>query len=241
MKSIAQLGRLVTSGWGLLLLLLAWLSHLMVNTASYRLLFTPGEMPRFLVALRTLWVGGAVNTLLPVASVGGEVVKGWLITLDGVHSAHVSASVTIDLTDQALSLLLWPLVDIAVLIVLEADRSLAMTALAGSALLGLGIAGFWRVQRGGAIDLLARLTPNSSLVESAAAVDQAIRDLYARPGRIILATLIRLMGRVLLVGKLWLAAWLMGFPVDLLEALMLKSLIGALRGAAFPVPGGLGD
>jgi hypothetical protein len=48
------------------------------------------------------------------------------------------------------------------------------------------------------------------------------------------------MGRVLLTGELWLAAWLMGFPVGLLEALMLKSLTGALRGAAFPVPAGLG-
>jgi putative membrane protein len=234
------LGLLVTLGWGLLLLPLAWLPHLLAGTASWRLLFAPCHMPRFLVALRAMWVGGAINLLLPVASVGGEVVKGRLVTLDGVDGAQASASVTVDLTVQALSLLLWSLVGITALVVLEADRSLALAALAGAVLLALGIAGFWRVQRGGAFGFLARLSPKSPLVKSAAAIDQAIHDLYARPGRIFLATLIRLMGRVLLTGEVWLAAWLLGFPVGLLEALMLKSLTGALRGAAFPVPGGLG-
>jgi len=83
--------------------------------------------------------------LLPVASVGGEVVKGRLLTLDGVDGAQASASVTVDLTVQALSLLLWSLLGIAVLVVIEADRSLALTALAGAMLLALGIAGFWWV------------------------------------------------------------------------------------------------
>jgi hypothetical protein len=219
---------------------LAWLPHLLAGTASWRLLFAPGHMPRFLVALRAMWVRGTVNTLLPVASVGGEVVKGRLVTLDDVDGAQASASVTVDLTVQALSLLLWSLVGITALVVLEADRSLAFAALAGAVLLALGIAGFWRVQRGVAFGFLARLSPKSPLVKSAAAIDQAIHDLYARPGLIFLATLIRLMGRVLLTGEVWLAAWLLGFPVGLLEALMLKSLTGALRGAAFPVPGGLG-
>jgi hypothetical protein len=139
------LGLLVTSGWGLLLLPLAWLPHLLLGTASWRLLFAPGQMPRFVVALRALWIGGAVNTLLPVASVGGEVVKGRLLTLDGVDGAQASASVPVDLTVQALSLLLWSLLGIAVLVVIEADRSLALTALAGAMLLALGIAGFWWV------------------------------------------------------------------------------------------------
>ena len=80
-----------------------------------------------------------------MASVGGEVVKGRLLTLDGVDGAQASASVTVDLTVQALSLLLWSLLGIAVLVVIEADRSLALTALAGAMLLALGIAGFWWV------------------------------------------------------------------------------------------------
>ena len=80
-----------------------------------------------------------------MASVGGEVVKGRLLTLDGVDGAQASASVPVDLTVQALSLLLWSLLGIAVLVVIEADRSLALTALAGAMLLALGIAGFWWV------------------------------------------------------------------------------------------------
>ena len=64
--------------------------------------------------------------------------------------------------------------------------------------------------------------------------------LYRDPRRILLATALRLASRIALTLEVWLAAQLMGFPITLWEALMLKSLTGALRGAAFVVPGGWG-
>lgn len=234
---VALLGE---SGWGLLLLPLAWLPYLLVSTASWRLLFASGQSPRFMRALGALWIGGAVNTLLPVASIGGEVVKARIIALDKGNGVHASASVTVDLTVQAMSLLLWSVAGIVALVGLEADGPMATAAMSGAVFLGLGIVGFIWVQRGGAFGFLARLTPSAALAENAAAVDHAVRELYRRPGRVILATLIRFAGRILLTGEILLAGWLMGFPFGLLEALMLKSLTGALRGAAFPAPGGLG-
>ena len=41
-------------------------------------------------------------------------------------------------------------------------------------------------------------------------------------------------------GEVWLAMHFLGHPVTLLEALVLESLVGAVRAAAFAVPGGLG-
>ncbi len=43
-----------------------------------------------------------------------------------------------------------------------------------------------------------------------------------------------------LAGEIWLAAYLMGHTLTLWEVLMLKSLIGSLRGVAFFVPNGFG-
>ena len=43
-----------------------------------------------------------------------------------------------------------------------------------------------------------------------------------------------------MAGEVWLAAWLMGLPIGLAEAIILQSLAMALRGAAFVVPGGIG-
>ncbi|MEE2981208.1 MAG: hypothetical protein VYA71_06660, partial [Pseudomonadota bacterium] len=130
-------------------------------------MFTTGLAPRFHRVLDALWIGGAVNTLLPVATVGGEVVKTRILTFDSRNGVHISASVTVDLTVRALNLLLWSMVGIVALVTLGAEGTLAAAAIAGTVLLGLGIAGFVWVQRGAAFGFLARLTPNTGLAETA--------------------------------------------------------------------------
>ena len=43
-----------------------------------------------------------------------------------------------------------------------------------------------------------------------------------------------------LVGETWLSLYLLGHPIGFVEALIIESLIQAVRGAAFAVPGALG-
>ena len=50
----------------------------------------------------------------------------------------------------------------------------------------------------------------------------------------------RVAERLAKAGEIWLALWLMGHPVSLVEALILESLTQAVRAAAFMVPGGVG-
>jgi hypothetical protein len=71
-------------------------------------------------------------------------------------------------------------------------------------------------------------------------LDATLWAVYRRGGRLLLACLLRLSGRLVLVGEVWLAAWLMGHPIGLWECLMLKALNGALRGVSFAIPGGIG-
>jgi uncharacterized membrane protein YbhN (UPF0104 family) len=111
----------------------------------------------------------------------------------------------------------------------------------------LGIAGFVLVQWAGAFGIIARPAARmsssgrwQSLIESAADLDAVIRDLYRRPGVIVMSTCLRLAKRVVMGGEVWLVAWLVGYPIGLEEAVMLNSLAIALRSAAFVVPGGIG-
>jgi putative membrane protein len=194
-----------------------------------------------------MWMGRSVNALLPVASIGGEVVKARLLALNDTKAVDAGASVVVDKTVQALSLLLWSLIGVAALVALRADDELVAAALGGAALLAAGIAGFIVVQRAGTFGFLARSAAKvtgaaswDSIVESAGELDTILRALYGRQGRIVLSCLVRLAARSALTVELMLVAYLMGHPLTLLEALMLKSLTGALRGAAFMVPGGLG-
>ncbi len=239
--------RLAVAGWGILLVALFIPPDLILRTASWRLLFAPGRTPRFADTVWAMWIGSSVNFLLPVATIGGEFVKARLLTLRSVRGVDAAASVLLDKTVQAVSVLLWALIGMTILVVVAPDEPMVAAALAGLALLMLGIAGFVLVQYAGAFGMFARPAARmfssgrwQSLIESAADFDAVIRDLYRRPGVIVTSTCLRLAKRVVMAGEVWLVAWLVGYPIGLGEAVMLNSLAIALRSAAFVVPGGIG-
>jgi putative membrane protein len=243
--------RLAAAGWGILLVALFIPPDLILRTASWRLLFASGRRPRFADTLWAMWIGSSVNFLLPVATIGGEFVKARVLTLRSVRGVDAAASVLLDKTVQAVSVLLWALIGIAILVAVAPDEPMVTAALAGSALLMLGIAGFVLVQCAGAFGLFAGIFARpgarmsgsgrwQSLIESAADLDAVLRDLYRRPGVIAASACLRLAKRAVMGGEVWLVAWLIGYPIGLAEAVMLNSLAVALRSAAFVVPGGIG-
>ncbi len=239
--------RLAVAGWGILLVALFIPPDLILRTASWRLLFAPGRTHRFIDSVWAMWIVSSVNFLLPVATIGGEFVKARVLTLRSVRGVDAAASVLLDKTVQAVSVLLWALIGMTILVVVAPDEPMVTAALAGLALLMLGIAGFVLVQYAGAFGMFARPAARmfssgrwQSLIESAADLDAVIHDLYRRPGVIVTSTCLRLAKRVVMAGEVWLVAWLVGYPIGLGEAVMLNSLAIALRSAAFVVPGGIG-
>ena len=239
---------LAGAGWGMLLVALFIPPDLLLRAASFQLLFAPGRSPRFKATTLATWIGSSVNFLLPVATVGGEFVKARILTLRAVRGVDAAASVILDKTVQALSVLFWAVIGIAILAATAPpDEPMVTVAITGAALLAMGIAGFVMVQYAGALGKLARPAGRvssagkwQSLIGSAADLDAAIRDLYRRPGTIVASTVLRLAKRALMGGEVWLIAWLLGYPIGPGEAVMLNSLAVALRSAAFVVPGGVG-
>src|SRR5690606_19500502 len=101
---------IASGGWALLLLSFYVVFDLAGGTFSWRLLFARGRTPRLSHALEAAWMGSAVNSLLPVASVGGEVVRARQVMRQGTPGPEAAASVIVDKTVQALTVLIWGLV-----------------------------------------------------------------------------------------------------------------------------------
>jgi putative membrane protein len=240
--------RLAGAGWGIFLVALFIPPDLLLRTASWQLLFAPGRAPRFADTAFAMWIGSSVNFLLPVATVGGEFVKARMLALRSVRGVDAAASVVLDKTVQAMSVLAWALIGIAILaLVVPADEPMVTAAYIGAALMAFGIAGFVVIQNIGAFAIVARpaarLSSNvrwRSLIDGAGDLDAVIRSLYRQPGAIAASTCLRLAKRALMAGEVWMIAWLLGYPIGLEQAVMLNSLVVALRSAAFGVPGGLG-
>ena len=111
-------------------------------------------------------MGRAVNTLLPVASIGGEIVKARVLVLWGIDGKHSSASAVVDKTVQALTTIVWGIIGISLLAAMSLDDELALYSALGLAILAAGIAGFLVVQKAGVFGRRSHLVKSAKLVTS---------------------------------------------------------------------------
>ena len=203
---------LLDSGWYLLLLPLAWSPVLLPATQGWRQLFRPEQTPTFSHGLLALWMGRAVNNLLPVATIGGEVVKARLLSIWGTGAVHAAASVMVDKAVQALALACWALTGALLLLFLPGDNGLVPYAVGGILFLLFSAVGLIIIQRLGVLGALAKLAGRLVKHEawedvkfSAAEADRLVRELYGSKRRILFATLYRLASLALHTFELWLA------------------------------------
>ncbi len=77
-------------------------------------------------------------------------------------------------------------------------------------------------------------------VGGAEALDEAIRTLYRRRWALTLNAAGQMLAWTLGAAEIWLALYFMDIPVTIADALLLESLILAVRAAAFFVPGAVG-
>jgi len=234
-------------GWPMLLLAFFFVPQCAIFAASWRLLFPPGREPGFVRAFGAMTVGIYANSLLPLADMGGEIIKARIVMKGGVSGADAGASVVLDKTIQTITLVCWAIIGLLTLLALKVAGPAIYGGAIAVALLTLGTAGFIVVQHkgmfGGMAGAAERMTGGESwarIAGGARELDRAVRDLYRNRGRLAAASAIRLLGRFVLVGEIWLAAQLIGQPIGVLEALALRSLGLSIRSAAFLVPGGYG-
>lgn len=240
-------GVLGAAGWSLLLVCLIAPPEALLASEAWRRLFPRDQRPSVLEALCASWIGAAVNSLLPLATIGGEIAKARVLTLWGAPADSTVSATIVDKTIQAIVILVWGLIGAALLAALVPTEGVLLGAFGGGAALALGICGFVGVQLSGSFTFLARSGARvlrterwQGLVATGKTFDSAIRAVYRRPGTLAMACGLRLAGVIWLVSEIVLAAHLMGQPIGLAEAIMLRALVGAIRGLSFAVPAGLG-
>ncbi len=238
---------ILASGWPILLVPLAWSPTVFLGTMAWRNLFAPGQEPSFKDTFMAMWMGRAVNTLLPVASIGGEVVKARMLMLWGYPKAEATASVVVDKTVQVFGLIIWGLIGVSLLVHYSVEQDLVAYAITGFAILGAGVAGFVLAQKAG----MAHFMINSAhkvtkaeyfenLKDGANQVDACVRESYARSWRMFLSIFWRTLALVLQTAEVWAAAYVLGHPITIMEAMFLKSVSSTLSDVAFIIPNAFG-
>ncbi|MEH3116505.1 MAG: lysylphosphatidylglycerol synthase domain-containing protein [Methylorubrum populi] len=206
------------------------------------------------------FVREGVNVLLPVASVGGEVVGGRLLTFWGVAGSLAAASLLADMLIQVATQVAFTGLGAALLWRLpgEAAASLARWTTQAAAVAVAAVIAFFALQTLGAARGLERrlaglgrrflrsAAPDGTGAEAPAArapsVQEALDAVWARGrrGRIAQSVALHAAAWALGAAEIWIVLACIGIEVGLTEVLVLESLSQAIKSAAFPVPSGLG-
>lgn len=238
---------LATAGWGLALLGLTHVGTLLADTLGWRALLARAPRPSLIRLMWMRWISSSINSLLPVAQVGGEFVRARLLALSGTPGATAGASVVVDLTAGMATQAVFALGGVLMLLVHLGYGPATAEIGAGLALFGVLVVGFGLAQSRGLFLPLARMLQRIArgralplVTGGAAALDTEIRARYRDRASLARCLGWRLVGWLWGGVEIWIAFLVLGHPIGLDEAMILESLGQAVRSASFVVPGGLG-
>lgn len=240
------------AGWGILLISVFRFVTIGTDAAGWRELWLGDKRPGAARLLVYRWIGEAVNSLLPVAQVGGHVARARLLGRSQGDYVAAGAATIVDFTIGVLTQAVYTVVGIGLLLPLARARGddLSGALVLAAALLVAGVVALYLLQRGRMLQRVARLVQTalagnlSSMAEQlhagAQALDSAVNKIYGLHGNLLRSLSWRLFTWLLHTFETWLIMYFLGAPVSWAEALILESLGTAVRNAAFPVPAGLG-
>jgi putative membrane protein len=193
------------------------------------------------------WIGESVSTLVPSAAVGGDVVRARLAAINGAPLPIAAGTVLVDLTLGVFMQTVFTVLGLVLLVQITGQKNFIRPTLIGIVIGVVGVAGFYFVQRLGMFrflaSIIARLANSpewQSLVHGGAALDQTVRALYARRKAVAACCSWTIVSFVAGSGEIWIALHALDLRATLANAIILQSMVLAIRSAAFAVPSGLG-
>ena len=229
--------------WRLAIVCVPYALVMAVDTLGLRYAFARTNIS-FLSLLGARLAGETVNLITPLASVGGEAMKAWLLRRDARLGESVPALI-IAKTTITIAQTLFLMLGIVAAWWVFPEGSNFLTTMWG--LLGvevLAVAGFVGTQLGGLFrrgGRLLKLVGSEGGAEHAQALDEALRAFYReQPRRLGLSIGFHLAGWVLGTIETLLVLHLLGAPVSIPTALVIEAFGSAVRFATFMVPASLG-
>ncbi len=185
----------------------------------------------------------AVSQALPLTQVGGLVIGGRALALEGMTGDFALASTISDLAVEFVTQIAFVALGGALLAWLRPQEHMGAPVLAVVGALAIMAAGMVLAQFWGAhwietgLRRVLRIAPEGG---EAAPVAQAFRVIARRPGHIALACALHLAAWVLAAVQTWLTLALLGVRISLGGAVVLDSLTAGVKAVAFFIPASLG-
>ncbi|HVY12512.1 MAG TPA: lysylphosphatidylglycerol synthase domain-containing protein [Alphaproteobacteria bacterium] len=234
------------AGWGAAFVAFLHFPHMVLAGRGWQILWPKGRRPPLMLFTWVLWVREAVNSLLPVARIGGEVAALSILRRYGLPLSSGVGSLVVETTLSVLTTFVFVLMGLLLLALSVPGYGQMLQWGLGLLAAFLLLTGAITLQRYGAFRLASRVINFlgggkwQHLVEGGARLDRAVRAFYGRPARLISCGLWSLASWFVGAFEFWVALHLLHHPVPFTDAIILEAMIHATGSAAFFMPASLG-
>ncbi len=233
-------------GWRLSLIVVIHIAAVVLCGLAWRVLFGSESMVRAMLLISLRWIRESVNTLLPVARVGGDVIGGRLLVMRGTKPSMAGASIVVDRTAEILSQFFFSAAGVVALIGQGTNPEVANWTILGLTVMFLLFISFFLAQRLGLLRVVETLVLKifqrweGAPVIGNGGIQDALWAIYRDGRRFSVSTFLHALGWVLGVVQIYLAMQFMGHPIGWADAFVVESLSQIICTAAFIMPAALG-
>jgi putative membrane protein len=237
---------MVSTGWAAVAVVVARIAAVAIAGGGWWLLFPHEGRPSLTLCVGFRFVREGANALLPLAQIGGDFIGARCLALRGVRGTLAAASVIVDVLMQAASQLAFAIIGLTLLIEMGGNELVVWPLAVGVALAVPALGGFLLVQgelgRRFVKKVLSMFAGDREWLVFGAIDDlfTQLDALYANRGNLIRSVTWHLVGWFVGATEVFVVLNAMGHPLDFGDAVIIESLMHAVRGASFAIPGALG-
>ncbi len=238
-------GDFLAAGWrGLAAITAFQLFPVAACGLAWRIIATNGRHGSSLVFLWARYIRDGIGNLFALIPGAGEIAGTRALALHGIDARLAAATTIVDMTTELLAQAAFTAIGLLLLFHDRPGEPILYWGAWGLAFAIPAALGFFIAQRAGLFKLVdpivERFTVSFRQASDGPNLHEAIVALYRRPSRISASFLIHLAAWILAGAGTWVALQFIGHPLPLSQAIVIESLVFALRSAAFIVPWGAG-
>ena len=233
-------------GWGMLVIIAAHAAQVVLSGHGWHAVASIEHAAPVRVFVLARWIREAVNGLLPLTQIGGEVVSLRILVLNGFRSGIAASTMIVDLGTQIMSQAIFTLLGLAMLIVDGHHGPVIEWTVIGLLASLSVLPAFFFAQRRGLLhateDLFIKLVDRFPAFQGSSldGLHDSIHRLFRQPLALLKSFNAHLLSWLLGAFEIWLILHFLGADASPREALVIESLSQVIRSVAFAVPGALG-
>lgn len=228
-------------GWQAVIVIAAHLPVTFMATVGWQVLLPPDRRPSLTFLLRVRLIKEAVNALLPVAQVGGDVVRAKLSARNGLTLAESTASCVVDVLTGTVGLVLFVLASLIVAMVTLHDPRLAQAGLALVGIVAAIAAALHVAHRAGVHQRVGQFSQRwTAITGRVGQLGDAFRDIGRQRANLFSSWAWHMAAWIGGAFETYVSMWALGLQPTLLQALIVEGLAQTAKVVGFAIPGALG-